>query len=287
MDCKRGTGAKEWKRLIPMGALHVQVLLRSATSAAAPTHSSLWPTLCVQDCSPSPTPSSPIALSYTPLPQPLPYLPPLSMPSKIRATFTPWPSTSQRAARAFWSAYTCICLSILTFLSQILANFSLLLSLMCGRLVQQLFFGSLRAVEVEVGLQILLRYRISLALRDSTTACGSLSPSRFWHSPFSETRLISLSLSCSAFYCLSSLSTGSCQTGSNGYVSCHCHVSYSPSADESNAVSRSNNPVSCTNQRPILPPMDHEHRDVGFCRREYCYQRSRRYHSLCKRGQWN
>lgn len=31
----------------------------------------------------------------------------------------------------------------------ILANFSLLLSLMCGRLVQQLFFGSLRAVEVE------------------------------------------------------------------------------------------------------------------------------------------
>ncbi|KAI9463689.1 hypothetical protein BJY52DRAFT_1404767 [Lactarius psammicola] len=37
----------------------------------------------------------------------------------------------------------------------VLANFGLLLALMCGRLVQQIFFGSLRAVEVEVGLRLL------------------------------------------------------------------------------------------------------------------------------------
>jgi hypothetical protein len=79
------------------------------------------------------------------------------MPSNLRATFTPWLSTSQRAARAFWSniLFSCRSTVILTFfLPQILANFSLLLSLMCGRLVQQLFFGSLRAVEIEVGLQV-------------------------------------------------------------------------------------------------------------------------------------
>jgi hypothetical protein len=87
----------------------------------------------------------------------LQYPPLSSMPSNLRATFTPWASTSQRAARAFWSHILMSCLStgILTFfILQILANFSLLLSLMCGRLVQQLFFGSLRAVEVEVGLQV-------------------------------------------------------------------------------------------------------------------------------------
>ena len=123
----------------------------------APPSSSLWPTLCVQDCSLSPTPFFPIASPSTLSPPPLQY-PPLSlMPSSLRATFTPWPSTSQRAARAFWSHILTFCLSagILTlFLPQVLANFSLLLSLMCGRLVQQLFFGSLRAVEVEVGLQV-------------------------------------------------------------------------------------------------------------------------------------
>lgn len=49
----------------------------------------------------------------------------------------------------------CLSIGFLTFfLPQILANFSLLLSLMCGRLVQQLFFGSLRVVEVEVELQV-------------------------------------------------------------------------------------------------------------------------------------
>jgi hypothetical protein len=119
--------------------------------------SSLWPTLCVQDCSPSPTPFFPIASSSTPSPLPLQYPPLSSMPSNLRATFTPWPSTSQRAARAFWShiLMSCLSIGILTFfLPQILANFSLLLSLMCGRLVQQLFFGTLRAVEVEVGLQV-------------------------------------------------------------------------------------------------------------------------------------
>jgi E3 ubiquitin-protein ligase synoviolin len=41
-----------------------------------------------------------------------------------------------------------------SFFPQVLANFSLLLALMCGRLVQQLFFGSLRVVEVEVGLEV-------------------------------------------------------------------------------------------------------------------------------------
>ena len=123
----------------------------------APSHSSLWPTLCVRDCSPSPTPFFPIASSSTPSPPPLRYPPLSSMPSNLSATFTPWPSISQRAARAFWSHILMFCLSIgfLTFfLPQILANFSLLLSLMCGRLVQQLFFGSLRVVEVEVELQV-------------------------------------------------------------------------------------------------------------------------------------
>src|SRR6266403_853343 len=98
-DCKRGRGT-QWKRL---GWPSHVVLLRSATSAAAPLDDSLWPTLSVQDCSPSPTLSSPIASSSTPSPHPLQCLPPSPMPSKIRPTSTPSPSTSQRAARAFWS----------------------------------------------------------------------------------------------------------------------------------------------------------------------------------------
>ena len=158
LQARRGQRSTPPSEALSTGwALHV-VLLRSATSAAGTlTHSSLWPTLCVQDCSPSPTPFFPIAFSSTPSPPPLQYPPLSSMPSNLRATSTPWASTSQRAARAFWSHIFLSCLSIrfLTyFIPQILANFSLLLSLMCGRLVQQLFFGSLRAVEVEVGLQV-------------------------------------------------------------------------------------------------------------------------------------
>lgn len=77
---------------------------RSATSAAGPPpNSSLWPTLFVLEPSLSPTLSSLIASSSTPSLRRLQYLPPSSMHSKIRVTFTPWPSTSQRAARAFWS----------------------------------------------------------------------------------------------------------------------------------------------------------------------------------------
>src|SRR6267154_6804682 len=105
-DCKRGGGKgvrRLLKRLVRAGALHV-VLLRSATSAAATlTHPSIWPTLCVQDSSPSPTPFFPIASFSTPSPPPLQYPPLSSMPSNLRPTFTPWPSTSQRAARVFWS----------------------------------------------------------------------------------------------------------------------------------------------------------------------------------------
>lgn len=41
--------------------------------------------------------------SSTLLLQPLQYPPPSSMPSKITATFTPWPYTCQRAARVSWS----------------------------------------------------------------------------------------------------------------------------------------------------------------------------------------
>ena len=139
-------------------ALHV-VILRSLPRRPlhTSTHSSLWPTLSVQDSSLSPTPFFLIASSSTPSHPPLLYLPLSLMPSNLRATFTPWLSTSQRAARAFWSniLFSCRSTVILTFfLLQILANFSLLLSLMCGRLVQQLFFGSLRAVEIEVGLQV-------------------------------------------------------------------------------------------------------------------------------------
>jgi hypothetical protein len=159
-DCKRGGGKgvrRPVKRLVRVGALHVVSSFSALPRRPLPTHSSLWPTLCVHDCSPSPTPFFPIAYSSTPSPPPLQYPPLSSMPSNLRPTFTPWPSTSQRAARALWSHIPMSCLStgILTFfLPQILANFSLLLSLMCGRLVQQLFFGSLRAVEVEVGLQV-------------------------------------------------------------------------------------------------------------------------------------
>ena len=159
-DCKRGGGKgvrRLVKRLVRAGPCTWSFSALPRRPLAPSTHSSLWPTLCVQDCSPSPTPFFPIAFSSTPSPPPLQYPPLSSMPSNLRATSTPWASTSQRAARAFWSHIFLSCLSIriLThFIPQILANFSLLLSLMCGRLVQQLFFGSLRAVEVEVGLQV-------------------------------------------------------------------------------------------------------------------------------------
>lgn len=161
-DCKRGGGQRNPP---PSEALNTGLGLARGPSPLCHVgrwhhaHPSLWPTLCVQDCSPSPTLFFPIASFSTPSPPPLQYPPLSSMPSNLRATFTPWPSTSQRAARVFWSHILMSCLStgILTFfLPQILANFSLLLSLMCGRLVQQLFFGSLRAVEVEVRLQIFL-----------------------------------------------------------------------------------------------------------------------------------
>ena len=110
---------RQRKRVIRVGALHV-VLLRSChVGRCPPLNSSLWPTLFVQDSSLSPTPSSLIASSSTHSLQPLQYLPPSSMPSKIRVTSTPWPSTSQRAARAFWSHSLVFCLSVgnLTLLS--------------------------------------------------------------------------------------------------------------------------------------------------------------------------
>lgn len=35
-------------------------------------------------------------------------------------------------------------------ITQVLANFGLLVALLCGRVVQQIFFGALRPAEVEV-----------------------------------------------------------------------------------------------------------------------------------------
>ena len=65
-------------------------------------------------------------------------------------------------------------------LLQILANFSLLLALMCGRLVQQLFFGSLRAVEVEVEFKVSTRTESNLlaeTLRPHVVLCHRVSSS--------------------------------------------------------------------------------------------------------------
>ena len=104
------------------------------------------------------------------------------------------------------------------YILQVLANFGLLLALMCGRLVQQIFFGSLRPVEVEVGLFMFPNVpSLTPPARDFMTACGSSLPSRFWRLPSSETNSTSRLQLCLAFSCLSNRFIGSWQTASNGY----------------------------------------------------------------------
>ena len=53
------------------------------------------------------------------------------------------------------------------------------MALMFGRLVQQIFFGPLRPVEVEVSLRLFSDILGLTPCRDFMIACGSSSPNRF------------------------------------------------------------------------------------------------------------
>jgi len=157
---------------------------------------------------------------------------------------------------------------------------------MCGRLVQQIFFGSLRAVEVEVGLHLFSDVR-------GLTPCKRLYD-RMWF--FVTESLLAFTIFRDEFDIPLAVMFGFLLFVKSFHwlladriewvqpiLANHSTV-YSLSVDEPNALSWSDHLVPHTNQRIILHVMGYEHRDVGLCRGKYSNQWSRSYHSICKRG---
>lgn len=101
---------------------------------------------------------------------------------------------------------------------KVLANFGFICSLLFGRLLQKLFFGSLQPREVEVRPSPTLASSRPLVHRPHSVStirhgCSSQSPSS--PSPSSETSSTSPSSSCSASSSSSNAFTGLWQTASN------------------------------------------------------------------------
>ena len=157
---------------------------------------------------------------------------------------------------------------------------------MCGRFVQQIFFGSLRPVEVEVGLHMFLDvlgltpYK-RLYDRMWFFVTESLLAFTIFRDEFDIPLgvMFGFLLFVKSFHWLLSDRIEWVQT-----FSCHSTM-YSLSADEPNALSRSDHLVPHTNQWIILHVMAYECRNVSLCRGKYFKQWSWSYHSICKRGE--
>jgi len=72
------------------------------------------------------------------------------MPSNGTATSTRSPFISRKAAEVYWFVESLCMIPVRDSAIQVLANFGFLISLLGGHIVQRIFFGPLRANEVEV-----------------------------------------------------------------------------------------------------------------------------------------
>ena len=165
-----------------------------------------------------------------------------------------------------------------------LANFGLLVALMCGRLVQQIFFGTLRPVEVEVGSCLFsdvlgLTPHKRLYDRMWFFVTESLLAFTIFRDEFDIPLAVMFGflLFVKSFHWLLADRIEWVQT-----MLVNRSTVYSLSTDEPNALSWADHLVPHTNQWIIFHVMDYKHRDVSVCRGKYSNQWGRSHHSICE-----